>query len=228
MGRTAEAVVVTVRTVPEEFVGAWVRRSISLGGAPHAEWEDVVWIQADEHFADLRLPRAGATPPDGVAPEPWSFSGTTTWDPPTLTWHHSLDTRRVPGSGDPLASDHGDVVWRTGDPSCGELVETGHFGDVPYEEVWVRRVAPCAGDVLVLERPDGRGRLVRVGDHSIVVCDDRPAGGFAARYDQWDGAEWVAVRTLGSPDGLPTPADPGEWMPPARVPVAADQRGAGG
>ena len=214
-------------TVPEEFVGTWTRRSISLGGAPHTEWEDVVWIQAHEHFVDLRLPRAGGTPPGGHE-LPWSFSGTTTWDPPRLTWNHSLDSRCPAGSDAPLPSDHGDVRWRTGDPSCGELVETGVFGEVPYEEIWVCRTTPGACDVLVLERPDGAGRLVRVGDHSIVVADDRPGGGFIARHDRWDGARWEAVRTLGAAQALPTPPDAGDWVTRGQAKVSVDRRSGGG
>ena len=64
-------------TVPSEFVGTWVRRSISIDGSPPTEWEDVVWIQTHTYFADLRLPRPGADPLPGAPTTPWAFSGTT-------------------------------------------------------------------------------------------------------------------------------------------------------
>ncbi len=197
-------------TVPDELVGTWVRTSISLDGAPPDEWEDVVWVQTRSHFADLRLPRAGTVAPANAPRSPWAFSGTTESEPGRLRWIHSVDSHR-PGSPDPHAGDEGDVRWQDDDPGSGILIETGSFGATRYEEVWQRVEASAHGDPLVLEAPDGAGRLVRVGDHSVVVAEHSSTGDVAARHDRWDGRSWVPVGHLGSADHLPDPEHHGGW-----------------
>ena len=199
-------------TVPDDFVGVWIRRSISVGGSRPDEWEDVVWIQTRSHVADLRVPRAGVDRVPADAPHsPWAFSGTTEWEPGRLRWVHTIDDHQ--GSGDePHAGDEGDVRWLDDDPRSGVLLETGCFGSTPYEEVWERVDGSAGAEVLVLERPDGAGRLVQVGDHSLVLADLRPTGGVVARHDRRDGGRWGEVRSHGQADHLPTPDDHQRWI----------------
>jgi hypothetical protein len=229
--------------IPERFRGAWRRVSLSLDGSPPAEPAVVVWVQADEAFADLRLPR-NAHDPDHA---PACFAGATEWDPPYLRWSHHLDLDGDPGDpGDPrygagaagghdedgaATSDVGLVSWDGGD-----LVERGTFvvdgQPVPYVEVW-RRLPRCEAPIVALASDDGWGRLVRAGDHAITVVDERPTGGeYRACYRTRGPSGWRVELAVGPgaadlpvprPDVLGVPARLPGWhvasAPPAPDPV---------
>ena len=150
-------------------------------------------------FADVRIPRRHGT-------DPVAFAGSTTWDDPALTWHHSLDLARVP-------ADVGVVEWRGDD-----LVERGvmYLNGEPttYEEVW-RREPGGASPIMVLTRDRSHGNglssLVRVGDHAIVMA--MTDHGLAARRDRRVDGTWRVVGSIGSA-ALPAVPEPGPgWEP---------------
>jgi hypothetical protein len=153
-------------TVPNEFVGAWQRQSISLDGGAPVETATVIWLQTQSAFADARVDvDSGA----GLA----CFAGHTSWEPPRLHWRHDLD---LAGHG---RADIGTVAWHGGD-----LVESGETdvdgAVVPYVEVW-RRLPGATGQLHFDESPE-HVRVV-VGPHEMIVEDRRASGGpFTARY----------------------------------------------
>jgi Protein HRI1 len=223
--------------IPERFRGAWQRVSLSLDGGAPGEPAMVVWVQSDEVFADVRLPR-DAHDPDHA---PACFAGVTTWEPPHLRWQHHLDLDTPPGDapgdapedGAGPTSDVGLVSWEGGD-----LVERGTFviggRAVPYVEVW-RRLPRSEGPIVALASDDGWGRLVRAGEHAITVVDERPAGGaFRACYRTRGPSGWRLRLAVGPaaadlpaprPDVLGIPARMPGWhqvsAPPEPDPVRA-------
>jgi hypothetical protein len=139
--------------LPEQFFGAWRRRSIAFDGGEPGESARVLWLQAGDAFADLRVPIAGNARVE-------AFAGTTAWDPPRLTWTHTVDWH-----GAFAGFDCGEIAWRD-----GLMIERGECeidGRVAaYEEVWERI-------------DDGRDRSSRTrrgdGAHRPVLhCDARP------------------------------------------------------
>lgn len=229
--------------IPERFRGAWQRVSLSLDGGPPAEPAVVIWLQADEAFADLRLPRNVRD----TAHAPACFAGITTWDAPQLRWHHHLDLDR---DGEPVPEDEEAEAGATGDVGLvswegGDLVERGTFviggRPVPYVEVW-RRLPRCEAPIVALASDDGWGRLVRAGDHAITVVDERAAGGdYRACYRTRGPDGWRVRLALGPaaaelpvprPDVLGVPARMPGWhqvsappepdpIPPRMTPLAA-------
>lgn len=150
-------------------------------------------MQGRRAFADLRVPATDEMP-SGLPPAA-CFAGTTESLPGRLRWRHELDL--APDG----AEDEGDVAW-DGDV----LVERGTFvldgRPVPYEERW-HRLPGADGPVAALAAPDGR--LVRVGDHALVVR--RVGGTLAAAALERRGGAWQVVLRLGDQDGLPRPPD---------------------
>lgn len=210
--------------IPERFRGAWKRVSLSLDGRPPSEPAVVVWVQADEAFADVRVPR-DVRDPDHV---PACFAGATSWDPPYLRWAHHLDLDVPPGAGagagappgaveDSATSDVGLVSWEGDD-----LVERGTFTiggrDVPYVEVW-QRLPRCEAPIVALASDDGWGRLVRAGDHAITVVDERATGGhYRACYRTRRASGWRVELAVGpGAADLPVPR-PDVLGVPARMP----------
>ena len=168
---------------PDHLSGGWRRVSIAVGDGPAVEPATVVWLQAGDVFADLRLPRS----PTGA---PASFAGTTSWRAPHLRWAHHLDLHL------PAGDDVGRLDW-DGD----DLVETGTGvgpdGPAAYTEVW-RRLEGSAGPTLALTRWDGMGTLVRTGGHALTVVDDRPYGGaFRACHRRRHRDHWAVAASLG-------------------------------
>jgi hypothetical protein len=164
--------------MPDEFVGAWERVSVSLDGGPSADPARVVWLQGRSAFGDLRLPRDGADGADlpyGTGSVPRCFAGHTSFEPPNLRWSHTIDLAGELADKD----DVGFVRWKDGD-----LVEEGTFLidgiAVEYVEVW-RRLPDCNGRVV--EITDTGFVHVEVGDHALTIDDKRDSGGsFLARY----------------------------------------------
>ncbi len=170
-----------------QFVGAWQRRSIAIDGGAHSEPADVLWLQAGNAFADLRIPRA----PD-VAPD--AFAGITTYECPALTWHHTLDWNG------------GFASYDCGVVECDreELIERGEFERDgrchAYEEIWHRIDPGSVGVVLTA----AHSMVVRVGRHCLAMRDRRRAGGvFDVRHAQMAGIEWTDVAVLGDGAELP-------------------------
>ena len=164
--------------MPDEFVGAWERISVSLDGGSPSDPAHVLWLQGRSAFGDLRLPRAhadGVDLPYGTASVPRCFAGHTAFEPPNLRWSHTIDLAGELADQD----DVGFVRWEDDD-----LVEEGTFLldgiAVEYVEVW-RRLPDCDGRVV--EITDTGFVHVEVGDHALTIEDKRASGGaFLARY----------------------------------------------
>jgi hypothetical protein len=177
---------------------AWGRRSVSVGGGPHFETQQVIWLQAGPCYADIRV---GFHP----AADERCFTGRSGWDGARYRWSHHLDLE----SSSPAADDVGDLTWED-----GRLVERGLFptgdGAVTYEEVWVR-LPGDGGPSVSLEA--GHACLVRVGDHAITVVDERLGGGeFRACYRVFGAGGWSVAAVIGDDAaGLPGPDILPDW-----------------
>jgi hypothetical protein len=176
--------------VPDEMRGVWRRRSIAVDGGAPEDTAYVLWLQATEAFADLRVP---LSPAGGTRVE--AFAGTTTWDPPRLTWHHTVDW-----NGGFAGYDCGDIEWRG-----AALVERGTFEDEgrtrEYEEVWER--AEAGDDCIALTAP--AGIIVQVGAYSLAMSDGRAGdSSFDVRAARWS-AElgWQDIYVFGAGADLP-------------------------
>ena len=209
--------------VPERFRGAWKRVSLALDGAAPTEHADVVWLQTERAYADLRIPRYGY----GDIVAPMSFAGTTTWADPYLRWSHDLDLDAGSGAGagsdagsgpgpggSALDADVGRVRWHGDDlVETGELTEGGRT--VSYTEVW-RRVAGSASGLESHWSADGTCVAVRTGDHALTIADDRAAGGaFRACYRTRHDGRWSVELALGAGATDLPPPPPTEEMDPA-------------
>jgi hypothetical protein len=184
-------------TLAPQFVGAWQRRSIAIDGGVHHEPARVLWLQAGDAFADLRIPHE----PRG---EHDAFAGITTYNEPALTWHHTLDW-----NGGFAGHDCGVV-------ECNdeELIERGEFERDgcchAYEEIWERIDPGSVGVVLTATH----AVVVRVGRHCLALRDRRRVGGeFDVRHAQMAGIEWKDVAVIGDGAELPRPPVmlPGDW-----------------
>ena len=184
-------------TLAPQFVGAWQRRSVAFDGGEHHEPARVLWLQAGDAFADLRIP----ADPEGVTD---AFAGITTYEAPALTWHHTLDWNGTFAGYDCGIVEH----------EADQLIERGEFerdGEChTYEEIWLR-IDP--GEVgVVLTAP--HAMIVRVGNHCLAMRDRRRAeGAFDVRHGQLTARVWDDVDVLG--DGAELPclpvALPSDW-----------------
>ncbi len=199
--------------VPAEFVGVWQRREMRIAGVLRDD-ADVLWLQANSWYADLRIPHADTGGPVEA------FAGPASWADPDFTWVHEIDwLGSFPTDVGHLERDGRDLIER------GTFVIDGE--DAPYEERWVR--GPDAPPTLVaLAEPfDGAGwaALVRVGDHALALADAQASGGagsgFAARREQLVDGAWTTVfsRAIGTQpfesldlDGLDAAAGPGSLI----------------
>jgi hypothetical protein len=184
-------------TLAPQFVGAGQRRSIAIDDGPPAEPARVLWLQAGDAFADLRIP----SEPSG---EVDAFAGITTYEAPALTWHHTLDW-----NGNYAGYDCG-VVERNAE----QMIERGEFdrdGERhTYEEIWVRTDPGEVGVVLTATH----AMIVRVGNHVLAMRDRRRSEGeFDVRQGQLTARVWDDVVVLG--DGAELPclpvALPSDW-----------------
>ncbi|HEV7526087.1 MAG TPA: hypothetical protein VGP92_14040 [Acidimicrobiia bacterium] len=193
-------------TLAPQFVGAWQRRSVAIDAGEHSEPARVLWLQAGDAFADLRIPDDPSATPD-------AFAGITTYDPPALTWHHTLDWNGTFADFD------------CGVVECNdeEMIERGEFereGQLhAYEEIWHRIDPGSAG--LVLTAP--HAMVVRVGRHCLAMRDRRRAGGaFDVRHARIGGIEWCDQMLLGDGAELPCPpvVVPSDWVPDSEIALA--------
>lgn len=181
-------------TVPRELTGAWRRRSIRLGSEPEREDYDVVWIQGERGFADLRLPKNPAERPIRC------FAGRATWDGSHLTWHHELDIDPVRRN----APDVGAIEY-----SHDVLIERGMItaregAPAEYVEEYVR-MSQAEDTVTVAEHRSDDGTLLgaraQVGDLRLTVVDHAVTA-VAAVCEQLIDGRWSALMTLAG-DSLP-------------------------
>jgi Protein HRI1 len=178
--------------VPAELRGVWRRRSIRVGTNAAEEPYDVVWIQGDPGFADLRLPRSES---NELAVR--CFAGTAAWDGQRLTWTHDIDI-------DPSRRDQPDVGMI--EVSSDVLLERGYTiapdgGAVEYVEEYLRLSEPGDAVAIVAYRhADGslRGIRAEAGRHRLTVVDDRPVGGhLTAIYEEHADGRWSARLRFG-------------------------------
>jgi hypothetical protein len=181
-------------TLPPGLVGAWTRSSITLGDGEPIEPNAVRYLQATSAYADLRTSLAGDPS------EQLSFAGTCTWDEPWAEWSHELDLD--PSGG----ADRGEIEWRDDGGMDERGVWTSPDGEqVPYLEVWVP-MPVGDGPVLALRCDDPPARLVQVGEHAVVLLDDRATGGeYRGRYDRFVDGAWQPQESLGDAGALPAP-----------------------
>lgn len=178
--------------VPADLQGVWRRTSITVGTNAAEEPYDVVWIQGDPGFADLRLPRS-----ESGGRVVRCFAGTAAWDGERLTWTHDIDI-------DPARRAEPDVgvIALSGDV----LLERGHTAGpdgvaVEYVEEYVRLSE--AGDAVTIatcRHDDGalRGVRAEAGRHRLTVIDDRPVGAeLSAVYEQHIDGRWSARLRFG-------------------------------
>jgi hypothetical protein len=176
-------------TVPSEFVGAWEREGLDVGGAVVHGVGRALWIESGGTYVDVRAP--------GTVASGTSFGGRSTWHQPVFTWHHDLDLHPRAGS-----IDQGELAW-----VADRIVERGagiEGGTTPYEERWRRLPNPNA--VIAIARHPC-GLAVRVGDYAGLILATPAAA--SARAWQYLNGRWIPTITLGPGRDLPEPAGSG-------------------
>lgn len=199
--------------VPDALIGVWHRLSISIADAAPFEDSDVVWLQAQLCFADLRIPldsRRSVT-------FPAAFSGQTAWQEPSISFHRDLDWQQSSIEDRAELRIDGDT-----------LIEHGMFTHehrrIPYVETW-RREHGAHGVRRVLDGrtiADGANRismrLVEVDGTALVLKDERPlGGGFAASQFLLKNGTWHLVRHVGAVVIAPPPAMSAFEGPPSSL-----------
>ncbi|HEY1733850.1 MAG TPA: hypothetical protein VGG23_05335 [Acidimicrobiales bacterium] len=202
-------------TVPDELRGAWRRVGLEIDGeAVGTDGWTVLWLQAEECFADIRIRDRRPGPGASVPPlsGPGAFAGRAHWHEPWLTWDHELDMRAGAGR----AVDRGRIERRG--PRLAEHGELQRSGRrVPYVELWEpeprqpelppseppQPEPPQSGSgpaATSTERDEHRIR-VEVGTLAIEVVDRRPAGAFRAALlrKSDDEATWSELAGLHEP-----------------------------
>ena len=115
-----------VMTLAPKFVGAWKRRSIAIDGGAHGESARVLWLQAGDAFADLRIPDRPARRAPTRSPA----------SPPTRN-PRSRGTTPSTGTVDSRAT-----TAASSNADDEEMIERGEFERDgcchAYEEIWQR------------------------------------------------------------------------------------------
>jgi len=167
--------------------GAWRRVGLSVDGEPFAEHSDVLWLQVGRYFADLRAPWEAVEPARHLLDAAQAFTGRSTYDPPTMTWRHDLDTMpRPPGHEDTARMEHHGSV----------LVERGKG----YIERWQREATAGTMESAVAQRNDPQSgaplaRLVLVAELAVAVWAEPAAGGAALA---WRRGVWAETDSVGA------------------------------
>ena len=191
-----------------DLSGVWRREGRSIGGSRMVEPSLVVWVQVDEWFADVRLPRAARRPARvhdlGELDRAQAFSGRLARDGDRARFVHDLDTLARSSSDEASISWHGELLHESGDG---------------YVERWRRVVAASSalpeGSVTVVERRStaGRGgtpqvvsRVVQVGDVAAAVWSSPMPGGLllqraSTRPRRPVSGRWHHVAEAGDPRG---------------------------
>ena len=157
------ALPVSSRPYPEVTNKAFRRVYMKIADNPSFEDQDVLWLQADGWYADIRIKLDGS----GFS----SFGGRVTWRRPKLTFHHDLDL----GSGFP--EDIGTISLTSfGCIENGEFVNGGEV--IPFEEKWSCPAGAVSSRVLLRRsRKSITGMEIQLGDDCIIILE-----GTAARF----------------------------------------------
>ena len=155
------------------LVGAWTRSRL-VDGCRCLDRCQAFWLQGADWYADVRMP-GHSEPPLDCGPEvtltrPRASAGTSTWQPPVMSWRHQLDY-----PGDPITDSI--PLERKG----GLLIEAGSFKwaglAIPFREEW-RRISQPDDEIDV--EVSARRIQITIGSWRILVVDDRPEGPFRA------------------------------------------------
>lgn len=161
------------------------------------DYADVIWLQTPEWFVDMRLLIPGRAAPDAAGVPAWfyqekAFAGTASWEPPTITWQHLIDShRRTTPDSNPLYWEDGVIIER------GTTVVAGTT--MPFAEEWLR----MTGDDVEYSAEHDENRVrIAIGRFAVEISDDRPGGGnfTATRLEKRDG-EWVEFGSVTVRDG---------------------------
>ena len=188
---------------PSSFFGAWRRRSLRVDDGPPTEPGVVVWVQAGDHFVDVR-----SSEPAAPLSGPGAFAGTTTHAGHTLTWHHTIDFPAH--ESDIEIDDVGLIEWA----DDGSITETGSFPDgdrtVHYTEHWISLTRSEDGGaeyggtepapMQVLRPHRGIGLAVRHGDHLAALHrPDAETEPWAATHLVCRSGAWSEQLAVGDP-----------------------------
>jgi hypothetical protein len=161
-------------TVDGFLVGAWTRSRLVVDGVQCVDRCQALWLQTPDWYADVRMRRRSQPPcdcgPEATLTRPRAFAGTSTWQPPVMTWYHLLDYL-----GDPITDSiplerKGDLLIEAGSLRWAGLA-------IPFREEWRRINRPH--DEISAEIGSRRIQIT-VGAWRILVIDDRPRGPFQA------------------------------------------------
>ena len=182
-------------SIPNHLPGVWSRQSIRWPDGEEDTSTQVWWIQANPHYADLRIPIARPNF-EGIltlsectpAHRNWmalqhGFSGAlaaaeTAPLKEVWQWHHEIDFRSPTGK-----RDVGTLTLNDLDTNL--MVEQGV--EEPYTEIWQRidDGASTTGHALVLRRRNHRGHalLIAIGSHFVMTVDHRKTTSQCERID---------------------------------------------
>lgn len=174
------------------LVGAWCRAGLIVGGQRVKDRCEVLWLQSEDWYADIRVPApdAGeASGPESLFARPWAFGGRGRWEPPVMTWEHLLDSDPDPDTdsnrlvldGD-LAFEEGQIEW--------------HGAAVPFCEEW-QRISPPDAEVST-EVNANRIDIV-LARWRITMLDERPYGPFRATRHERGASGWKPAGQVHAP-----------------------------
>lgn len=184
---------IVATAIPNELMGAWRRIGLIIDGKRRVDYCDVLWLQSEEWFADirLRLSTQGPDPKDTVAvafAKEGSFAGTASWADSTMTWKHLLDIRENP----PI--DASPVKWQKGGIiEGGTMLVDGR--SVPWAEEWVRLTNEKDKPIT---RLNSGYAYIEVGSYAIEVKDSRPDGCFEAVRSDCVADKWTRIGSVRS------------------------------
>ena len=176
-------------TIDGFLVGAWSRSRLVVDGAQCLDRCRALWLQTADWYADVRMPRHSQSPfgcgPEATLTRPRAFAGTSTWQPPVMSWRHQLDYL-----GDPITDSiplerKGDLLIEAGSLRWAGLA-------IPFREEW-RRISQPHDEISA--EVSARRIQITIGAWRILIIDDRPEGPFRASMLTLAHGTW---RTLGN------------------------------
>ncbi len=183
---------------PQEnpFVGVWQRQYIQIDNGPEETQQQVLWIQAERQFADVRSwpyaePLTAETYIDlnerlQFDAALLGFAGHFSWEMLGLrhgrcSWQHRITL--LPGSFD----DASEFSW----PAVDTLLEAGSYTDAvgilhTFEERWQR----IERSSVQVQQNSEHSMIVQCGDWANVICDRRTA---LSNWHEYEATCWQRV-----------------------------------